>query len=72
MRKPNDQQEPPIVVSMTEAALKLGELVNRSAYGRKRIRLARRGEELVAIVPIADLEFLEKHAPIDHPVAIPA
>ena len=47
-------------VSVSEARQDFAELVNRAAYGHERIRVVRRGREVAAIVPIADVEFLER------------
>ena len=34
-------------------------MINRSAYGKERVVLTRRGKGVVAMVPIEDLKFLE-------------
>ncbi len=47
-------------VSTTEARQEFAEVLNRVSYGHERIVLHRRGKELVAIVPLEDLELLEK------------
>ena len=47
------------VVSVSDARRDLAELVNRVAYGGRRIILQRRGKPLAALVPIKDLELLE-------------
>lgn len=36
------------------------ETLNRVAYGRERIVLRRRGKDLAALVPIEDLDLIEK------------
>jgi prevent-host-death family protein len=47
-------------VSVSEARSDFAELVNRAAYGGERVRVMRRGREIAAIVPIADVELLER------------
>jgi prevent-host-death family protein len=47
-------------MSTVQARSQFAELVNRAAYGRERIILTRRGKQVVAIVPIDDLRFLEE------------
>lgn len=47
-------------VSTGKARDKLSDLINRAAYGKERVILTRRGKDLVAVVPIEDLEILEK------------
>jgi prevent-host-death family protein len=47
------------VVAFSEARTHLTEIVNKVAYGGKRIILARKGQNLVAIVPLDDLDALE-------------
>lgn len=46
-------------VSVSEARDEFAELVNRVAYAHERIRVARRGRDVVAVVPMEDLELLE-------------
>ncbi len=46
--------------AMKDARDNLAELVNRSAYGKERIVLTRRGKGVAALVPMEDLEILEK------------
>jgi prevent-host-death family protein len=46
-------------VRISEARDGFAELVNRVSYGHERIRVARRGREVAALVPIADIELLE-------------
>ena len=46
-------------LSTIEARKNFSELLNRSAYGKERITLTRRGKNLVAVVPIEDLKILE-------------
>lgn len=38
----------------------LADLINRAAYGRERIFLMRRGKPVAALVPVEDVELLEK------------
>jgi len=47
-------------VSVSEARETFAELVNRAAYGQERVLVARRGRPIAAIVPIADVELLER------------
>jgi prevent-host-death family protein len=47
-------------VSTVEAREKFSEIVNRAAFGQERIVLTRRGKALAAVVPIEDLEWMEK------------
>jgi len=47
-------------VSVSEARESFAELVNRAAYGRERVLVARRGRAIAAIVPIEDVELLER------------
>jgi prevent-host-death family protein len=47
-------------VTITDARDDLAEVVNRVSYRDERIVLTRRGKRLVAVVPLADLELLER------------
>jgi len=47
-------------VTVSEARQDFADLVNRAAYGHERVRVVRRGREIAAIVPIEDVEFLER------------
>ena len=47
-------------LSTTEARDHLAEILNKVAYKEERIILHRRGKNIVAVVPISDLELLEK------------
>lgn len=58
MYEPADPHEVPRL-TVSEAREEFAELVNRVAYGHERVRLARRGREIAALVPVADLELLE-------------
>ena len=46
-------------LSTLEAGDNLSDLVDRVATGKERIIITRAGKELVAIVPVEDLELLE-------------
>ena len=46
-------------LSTITAREKFSDLINRSAYGKERIVLTRRGKKLVAVVPLEDLKILE-------------
>ncbi len=47
-------------VTTVKARQAFSEVLNRSAYGKERIVLTRRGKGLVAVVPMEDLQFLEE------------
>ena len=47
-------------ISTVEARNKFSDLINRAAFGKERIVLSRRGKDLVAVVPIEDVEFLQE------------
>jgi len=47
-------------ISTADARRQLAELLNRSAYGKERFVVTRHGKEMVAIVPVEDLDLLEK------------
>ena len=42
-----------------KARTEFAELTNRAAYGKERIIVTRKGKEIVAIVPIEDVQLLE-------------
>ena len=46
-------------VPFSEARTHLTDIVNGVAYGGERIILTRKGKQLVAIIPLADLRALE-------------
>ena len=46
-------------ISTVEARENLSDVINRSAYGKERVVLTRRGKGVVAVVPIEDLKLLE-------------
>jgi prevent-host-death family protein len=47
-------------VSVSEAREEFADLVNRAAYGHERVLMCRRGRAVAAIVPIEDVELLER------------
>lgn len=47
-------------VTTAEVRENLSEILNRAAYGQERIVVTRHGKALVAVVPIADLQELER------------
>ena len=47
-------------LTTTEARKDFASLVNRTAYGKERVVLGRRGKDLAALVPIEDLDLLEQ------------
>lgn len=59
MYEPNDQHIAGHV-SVSEARQDFAELVNRAAYGGERVLVSRRGKPIAAIVPIADVAFIER------------
>jgi len=48
------------VVTTSEFRQGIADYVNRAAFGLERILIVRRGKELAALVPIADLRLLER------------
>ena len=46
-------------ISTVKARENFSDLVNRSAYGKERVVLTRRGKGVVAVIPIEDLKLLE-------------
>ncbi len=48
-----------VTLSTVEARENFSDLLNRSAYGKERVVLTRRGKGVVAVVPIEDLNLLE-------------
>ncbi len=46
-------------LSTVKARENLSDLVNRSAYGKERVVLTRRGKGVAAMIPIEDLKLLE-------------
>ena len=49
-----------MTVSTVEARKQFSEVINRAAYGKERVVLTRRGKALVAVVPVEDLDLLER------------
>ncbi len=46
-------------ITTVEAREHFSEVLNRSAYGKERIIFTRRGKNLVAVIPMEDLNLLE-------------
>jgi len=38
----------------------MADVLNRVAYAKERVRITRRGKEVAAVVPIEDLELIER------------
>jgi prevent-host-death family protein len=51
-------------IPVTQARADLADLVNRVAYTGERIMLTRHGKPLAALVPVADLESMERRSEI--------
>lgn len=47
-------------VPTAEARRNLAELLNRVAYGKERVVVTRHGKEIAALVPVDDLDLLER------------
>ncbi len=47
-------------LNSTDARENLAEVLNRVAYAKDRVRITRRGKQVAAMVPIEDLELLER------------
>ena len=47
-------------ISTVKARESFSDLINRSAYGKERIVLTRRGKGIAAVIPIEDLKLLEE------------
>jgi prevent-host-death family protein len=47
-------------VSISDAREAFADLVNRAAYGGERVLVSRRGKPIAAIVPMQDVEFIER------------
>jgi prevent-host-death family protein len=47
-------------ITTAEARKHLADLLNRAAYGKERFVVTRHGKELVAIVPVEDLDLLRR------------
>lgn len=50
----------PTSVSVSQARAQLPEFLNRAAYGNQRILICRHGKPLAAVVPVRDLDLLER------------
>jgi prevent-host-death family protein len=47
-------------MNSTDAREKLADVLNRVAYAGDRVRISRRGKVVAAVVPIEDLELIER------------
>ena len=47
-------------MNSTDARENLADVLNRVAYAKVRVRITRRGKEVAAVVPIEDLELIER------------
>ena len=47
-------------ISTADARREFGEILNRVAYGKERITVTRRGKDLVAVIPVEDMQLLEE------------
>jgi prevent-host-death family protein len=47
-------------LNSTHARENMAEILNRVAYAKDRVRITRRGKEVAAVVPIEDLELIER------------
>ena len=47
-------------ISTAQARNHFSDVINRAAYGKERIRLTRRGKDIVGIVPVEDVDLLER------------
>jgi prevent-host-death family protein len=47
-------------MNTSNARERLAEILNRVAFAKDRVRITRRGREIAAVVPIEDLELLER------------
>lgn len=47
-------------ISTSKARNHFSDVINRAAYGKERIRLTRRGKDIVGIVPVEDMDLLER------------
>jgi len=47
-------------MTTTRARSNFADLVNRAAYGKERVLINRRGKPVAAIVPLEDVELLER------------
>ncbi len=49
-----------VQIPTVKARDEFSDLVNRVAYGKERVVLTRRGKPLAAVVPLEDVELLER------------
>ena len=47
-------------LNTTEARENLADVLNRVAYAKERVRIMRRGKAIAAVVPIEDIELIER------------
>jgi prevent-host-death family protein len=47
-------------MNSTDARERMADVLNRVAYAKDRVRITRRGKEVAAVVPIEDLELIER------------
>ena len=47
-------------LNSTDARENLSDVLNRVAYAKDRVRITRRGKVVAAVVPIEDLELIER------------
>ena len=47
-------------VTISDVKNRLSEIANQVAYGKKRVIVTRKGKNLMALVPIEDIETIEK------------
>ena len=47
-------------LNSTDVREKLADVLNRVAYAKDRVRITRRGKQVAAVVPIEDLELIER------------
>ena len=47
-------------LNTSDARERLAEVLNRVAFAKDRVRITRRGREIAAVVPIEDLELIER------------
>ena len=49
-------------LNVSKAREEFPEMLNRAAYGKERTIVSRRGKEMAAVIPIEDLQLLERLA----------
>lgn len=47
-------------MNSTDARERMADVLNRVAYAKDRVRITRRGKAVAAVVPIEDLELIER------------